>query len=394
MGKGALLVVNVYLARTLGVANYGMLALAQSIASCLWIAADMGINLYGIREIAKSKARAEEIINPLFTVRILSGLVVSSMYVVCIFICKMPSLQRLTFLGCGAYVITYSCYTDWVLKGFERFRFSAYGSLVTAAAFLVGTVVFVRSNGDVGKASFVWATSYFCGSLSLMYFVQTRLGVKFRPVFNVSVWLLHIRESKFFMFSGILMVLYQNLPIYLLGILLDSHVVGLFAAPYRVILSVSTASMLVTAAFYPVFSELATKDKFLFIETHRLLQKIMVAFGLPGALLGTLFSKEIIGLLFGSDYHGSILIFRMLIWVVPMSLFRYSYGTVLLTAGLQKQHNLVALIGLISATAIGTIIVPKMQIVGGAVTVVISEGVMIGAMLIISRKVLRKVGLG
>jgi O-antigen/teichoic acid export membrane protein len=152
--------------------------------------------------------------------------------------------------------------------------------------------------------------------------------------------------------------------------------------------------MLVTAAFYPVFSELATKDKFLFIETHRLLQKIMVAFGLPGALLGTLFSKEIIGLLFGSDYHGSILIFRMLIWVVPMSLFRYSYGTVLLTAGLQKQHNLVALIGLISATAIGTIIVPKMQIVGGAVTVVISEGVMIGAMLIISRKVLRKVGLG
>ena len=66
VGKGIFFITNIYLARTLGVENFGLFTLAQTITFYLWLAVDLGTSMYGIREIAKNKEHAEDIINPLF----------------------------------------------------------------------------------------------------------------------------------------------------------------------------------------------------------------------------------------------------------------------------------------------------------------------------------------
>lgn len=70
IAKCVFFITTIYLARTLGVSNFGLFTLAQTITLYFWLAVDLGINMYGIREIAKDKENAEKIINPLLTLRI------------------------------------------------------------------------------------------------------------------------------------------------------------------------------------------------------------------------------------------------------------------------------------------------------------------------------------
>ena len=165
VGKGVFFVTNIYLARTLGVSNFGLFTLAQTLTLYFWLAVDLGTSMYGIREIAKYKNGAEEIINSLLTLRITMSLIVFAIYTVFLFFFDMPVMKKLVFAGAGLYLITYSFYTDWVLKGLEKFRYIAFGSFVSSAIFFGGAVYLVRSCEDVVLASFVWDISYFFGSL-------------------------------------------------------------------------------------------------------------------------------------------------------------------------------------------------------------------------------------
>ncbi len=389
-GKGVFFFTNVYLARTLGVSNYGLFTLAQTITYYFWLAVDLGTNMYGIREIAKNKERAAEIVNPLLTLRITAGIIVFSLYTLLSFLFDITTLQKFTFIGCGFYLLTYSFYPDWIFKGIEKFKYIAFGSFISSIIFLVGVFLFVKGNQDVIKASFIWSLSYFWGSLSLIYFLLKKMRIIYRPCFNIKIWILHIRESIFFTISGTLMVIYQYLPLILLGTFYTSYEVGIFSASYKVITMACSAGFLIPIAFYPVFSELYEKDKIKFKNNHKNFQRIMLTLGVLFGCVGTFFGYNIIKLLFGYQYIESVKVFRILIWVVPLYFLRYTYGTVLLATGFQKWHNLASLIGVVFMGILGLFFIPKLGAVGGAWSIIIAEIFMISAMSIISKKTFLK----
>jgi len=342
VGKGIFFITNIYLARTLGVENFGLFTLAQTITFYFWLAVDLGTNMYGIREIAKDKEHehAEDIINPLLTLRVTAGLIVFSLYTLSLFFLDMPTTKKLVFTGCGLYLITYAFYSDWILKGLEKFKYIAFGSFVSSMVFLMGTIYLVKGSRDVISASFVWSISRFFGSLSLLYFLYRKLGIRYRPCLNFKACFSHLRESIYFTISGSLMVIYHYLPILFLSLFFTNHEVGLFAAPFRVILTIGTAGFLLPSAFYPLLSEAFNKDRNQFRISHKYLQMIMLTLGLSIGIVGAIFAKEIVMLLLGNQYLGSINVFKIVIWLIPLYFIRYSYGSVLLATGFQRWHSL------------------------------------------------------
>lgn len=342
VGRGVFFATNIYLARTLGVVNFGLFTLAQTITLYFWLAVDLGTNMYGIREIARHKDNAEEIINPLLTLRITAGLIVFSLYTASLFFFDMPVTKKLVFAGAGLYLITYSFYTGWVLKGLEKFKYIVFGNLISSIVFLAGVILFVRGGENIVMACTIWAISYMFGSLSLLIFVFRKLGINYKPSINLKIWLHHLRESIHFTFSGSLMALYQYLPILLLGIYFSSYEVGLFSAPYRIVIAVCGTGFLLSMSFYPVFSELYHKDIVQFRRTHKKFQLIMITLGVPAAIIGTIFAEEIIKLSLGNQYIESTAIFKILIWLVPLYFLRFSYGSLLGATGKQFLYTPIA----------------------------------------------------
>lgn len=384
IGKGIFFISNIYLARTLGVDTFGVFTLAMTITYCFWLAVDLGSNMYGIREISKDKVNVDKIVNPLLTLRITAGIFMFLIYSCALYFIDIPVINKLTFAGCALYLLTYALYSDWVLKGLEKFKYIAVGNLVSSVAFLIGAISFVRGSEKVVYAAFAWSLSYLLGSISLMYFLFKKFDIKFKLSFDVKTWLIHLKESIYFTLSGGLMMIYHYLPVLLIAIYCDNHELGVFSAPYRLVIVVGSAGFLLPMAVYPIFSELFVRDKSLFHRTHRKFQIIMAGLGLPVAVIGMIFSERIIEILFGKQYHESIVVLKILVWLVPLLFLRYTYGSVLLATGYHRQQYLAAASGVIGMFFFGLIFVHKAAAVGGALAFLIAEVIMLVSMAVLS----------
>ncbi|MBW7956519.1 MAG: flippase [Deltaproteobacteria bacterium] len=388
--KSVIFITNVHLARVLGVSNFGVFSVAQIITLYLWVLADVGIGLYGIREIARRRDGAEAIANPLITLRIVSGLAFFLIYSAVIFMIEMPFDARLVYMCSGLYLLTNSFYPDWVLKGLEKFKFIALGSFVTSGVFLVSIFLFVNSTDDTARAALLSSLSFLFGSMILILSLKRITGISFRPSFNFRMWYHHVRESIFFTISGFFYLLYIFLPVLILQFLLSSFEVGLFSAPYRIVLAACTAGYLIPTAFYPVLSEHFISDKNAFFTTQRRLRSLMLAIGAPIGAAGTIWGSALVMFLFGSQYEESVGIFTVLIWLVPLIFLRYSYCNVFSAAGLQRLHNLITMLGVLFISALGPAFVISRGVVGAAEAMIISEALTITVMAYAFHKRLKK----
>ncbi len=388
--RGIYFVTNLYLARTLGVADFGLFTLAQSLTFYFWIAVDLGTSLYGIREIAKQKEKAEELINPLLTLRITAGLIAFAIFTASIFLIDMPASTKLVFIASSLYLVTYSFNTDWVLKGLEKFKYIVIGNLISSIVYFTGVILFVRGNKYVATACLVWAISFLFGNLALAVFVSRKFGIKYRPSVNLKIWTFHLRESIHFTSSGSLTALYQYLPILLISIYLSSYELGLFSAPYRIVMAAGSAGSLLPMSFYPVFSDLYHTDIRKFHSTYKMFQIVLMITGLLAAVIGTLFADEIIKLLLGQQYLNSTAVFKILVWMIPLYFLGFTYGTVLLATGFQKYYNIASLVGVICTITVGLYLIPGFSVIGGSCVALAAEAAVVGAMLVISRYTFKK----
>jgi len=385
VGKGVFFFTNIYLARALGVENFGLFTIAQTLTLYFWLAVDMGMNMYGIREIAKRKHDPSGLISQLLTLRLTAGVVVFALYAVNVVL--FVGEHKNIFLASGVYLLTYAFYTDCVLKGLEKFKLIAFGSIISSAIFFAGIIVLVRTQSDVAVAALIWSISFFFGSMFLFYIVVQRLGLVLRPDFRLRVWMLHIKESIFFTLSGSLMMLYQYLPIFLLGILYSAHEVGIFSAPYKVIFAVCSLGFYVPMAFYPVMSEQFHIDSDGFIVSYKRLRFIMLAMGLPAGAAGTFFATRMVTLLFGADYIESVLVFKMLSWLVPMYFLRYSYGITMNAMDGQRLRCAASAVCVVVMLTIGTALTFIYGLPGCVIGLMLSE---IALIIFLGRQVNRK----
>jgi O-antigen/teichoic acid export membrane protein len=342
--------------------------------------------MYAIREIAKDKPNASQLVGPLLSIRLTAGLVAISIYSLCLLLVDMESLRKLTFLGCGLYLAVYALYTDWVLKGLEKVAYLAAGTLVSSVFFLGGTLFLVKGSGDVATASFVWSLSYLPGAILVLYCLQKRVGIRIRLSLHPREWWSHIKGSIWFALSHGLMIVYQNLPVVLLGGISTSHDVGIYASAYRIILTAYGASYLIYVASYPVLSDTYANDRQRFKKVFLRLVAMLLSLSGGAGIVCTLFAPQIIALLLGDQYRESVAIFRILIWLLPLFLIRDSVWTVLSIQNSFMGFVRITLAGILALSMGGFIMVRQYGTVGVASAFLAVEVFCVGMLLTTAKR--------
>lgn len=371
--RSVFFVTTIYLTRILGVGHFGSFAFAQVVTSYLLLGVNLGLNLYGVREIARDKANAEPLIRELLTIRVAAGVLVFLVYISVLFFIQLTPLEKMTYTGCGIYILAFSLYPDWVFKGYEKFRTIMIGSVISSLSYLTGVFFLVKRGDDVAIAAYVWSLSSLAGSAALLVVLYRHFKIAFIPSFHFRNWLGHLRHSIFFTVSNIITTLGANLPLLFLSVFHTTYQVGLYAAPMRIVGSISTLGMFLPMAFYPVLSEKYASNRTSFLRTHRALFLIMFTSGLCASLIGTVWSSSIILFFFGSAYGDSILVFRVIVWLIFVQFVRSAFGYSLFAMGLQRYQVLSASTALVLHLALGLLLVPVYGIRGGAAASLAAE---------------------
>jgi O-antigen/teichoic acid export membrane protein len=336
--KGLFFIGTIYLARHLGVENFGLFTLAQITICYIWIGADLGTYTYGIREISRNRGNFGKTFDALLTIKIVFGLIFFLMYsvTICYFLTDLEWMQKLTYIGCGLYLITYAFYIDWFFRGLEKFDILVWVSFVSSLLFLIIVFILVERPNDAFIAGFGWSVSFLVGGITFFLIARFKLKLEYRPIISFAQWKHHLKQSLPFAIAGGLSMLYNYIPVFSVNYFGTKYDVGLFAAAYRIISLLSAPGYYIAGAVFPVTSDLYISEREQFNRAGR---RLLVVNGILGGLivvLGLILGDEVITFLYGNEYLESKFLLEILIYLIPLQYMRYRFTALICATEYQK----------------------------------------------------------
>jgi len=344
---------NILIARFLGAADFGIVALARETARYAALPSDLGIATYGQAEAARCPTdKLAELADEIVPARAVMGIAIYSLFALfCIW--RLQNRTTMTvFLVSGIFVISETLRADWLFRGRERFDLVVAARAAEALSFLAIVVIVGSRPHAVVFDSIGWSASeLLMASIWLMLLPKT-VGrrVTLRP--NFHGWIRHAADAIYVPIAVALMWGGWLILMWLVAWTGSRHEVGILAAPYGLTMSCVNMGIMLVMGFFPTSATLP-RDSELFAEVRRGLTSAMLILSIPIATVGSIIAQPLILFLFGPAYHESVTPLLLLIWLAPLSLVRAAYGYTLVSSGLQRVFPLGPVVAFAVTVAFG-----------------------------------------
>ena len=323
--------------RYLPVKQYGEYAFVVALVTSIMALTHFGIPQVMIREVAKDKANAGHYLGTSIILRTsLSFIAASALIVIIQFMDLSNLIVAAIFIAMvSEFFLTFSILSTAVFRAYEKMKYEPLVALISSIVLFGNVATFIYL--DMG---FIWlfialALANFVQVAVAIYIVLTKFVI---PTFRVDKTLF----MNFFIDSsviGIGMFFYLNL--FRINILMlkwfgTTEEVAFFHAPHNLILQLQALPFAVISALFPVFSRLFRDDPAEMVDVYEKVFKYLFIFSFLFAMCFSLFSKEVIEIIFGSKYLQSVIILTILAWaIIPLSMDMY-FNAVLIAVNKQK----------------------------------------------------------
>lgn len=306
-----------YIARTLGVNNMGIVEFTNNIVAYFLLFASLGINTLGIREIAKVKNDTNELnkcFSSLLFINIFYTLISLCIYFILIFVVDKFLEYKILFLIGSFQIISTTFMVEWLFKGLENFKYIAFRNFAIKIIYIVLVFCLIRESEDyvlyflltVGSV-IVNAVVNILYSKRFVFFSLKMVSLKF-----------YLKSTLFLGLYSLLTSMYTTFNVAFLGFVSTSTEVGYYATALKVYIIIMGLYTAFTTVMMPRGSALLAEGKR--NEFNLLIKKsfeTLYTLCFPLIIFCTILSPQIINLLAGENFSGSILPMRT---VMPLLL--------------------------------------------------------------------------
>ncbi|MGQ0640163.1 MAG: oligosaccharide flippase family protein, partial [Gemmatimonadaceae bacterium] len=353
----------VYLARTLGPALFGSIALATAVLLYLTQLADAGVELVGMPLVARARERVDEVVAPIFGARIVFALMLMALTIP-LSLLVLPKPDAFLLAGLSLTLPLAAASTRWIHLGLERTGWIAVAR--TAGEVLTLMLVLALVRDATGLGFFPLATFAGQALLALLLILSLRpLGIRLpvrldwqaaRPTFERS------RHLVAFTLLGLILF---NFNLVFIGLVRGRAEAGLYSAAYTII---AFGANLIVAFAHTVMPTLARLDAD--VETrNRVFQRSVLqafAIALPAGVGAALIADQILGTVFGADFEGGVGALRILAWYLPLAAVRELPVVALVAAGQERALLRVNSLSAVANVLLAIVAVPALGLVGAA----------------------------
>ena len=364
----------VIVAKYLGAEKYGQLAFALSMATLFAVLVDFGLGIFTIREVARKKELAQKYINGIFTLRaVLSIGFLILMVVVAAISNKGTLVTALVFLA-SLYMVfnhfTQAC--NAIFRAYERMKYEAVGKFVFALVLLGGGLIFVQQGHSLIYFGWAYAIAMF---ITLLYslFVIRKFFVPISIQIDISFWKYLLKQSWPFALSFIFISVYYFVGTVMLGFMGQDREVGWYNAGYKIIFFIMLFAQVLGGVIFPVISRYYQQafDRLRGFLSN--FMKFIIAIAIPLGVGGTILGGEIIELIFGKDFLGGVVAFKILIWTAVAVYLSIMYANALQAFDRQKVYVKAVGIGAAVNVVMNLVLIPVFSLNGAAIATLLSE---------------------
>lgn len=336
---------SIRMARLLQPEGYGFYNLMMVQAGIFSIIAVYGLKLVIVRYVARNKSDSKYVFHISNQIRLVTTLLaVLGLLAYNILMSKTPIAPLLLFL-LSLYLLFQSFWDsiESIAFGNERMEASGYVNLLFTGLWVIAVYAIPKVSFSIN----ILFTTYILVQISKTFSYYIWLKKKILTVSNPPDLhpdinhLFFIRQSNYYFLLAIFSAVQIQFPILLLNQNSTLDQVGIFNLGTRILSPLSMVLGMALTSIYPSLSRLALENKELFTKRIKNLINVMVIIGVWACICFTLFSREVVLLLYGKAYLGSAKVMLIQCWFTLLYGIFCTIGTVL--SSFDKQRTLAIL---------------------------------------------------
>jgi len=357
--------------RYLTVEDFGGYTLAFSLLAFFYPVVDMGLNTIAAREASRDPGKVHSLLSEVICLKVILAVVGFFLILGLVNMLGYPLAIRHLIL-----VASFSLFNT-VLGSFEvilivshRLFWLALSQVFSSIVFLV----FIYGVMALGmRTSALIAVQIFSVTLSYVIVLLATRG-SFRPTMPTRPGLAAIfKQSLPQGIASLVTAYYFNIDVIMLSKLMDESAVAYYGSACRLLAFMIFIPHAMMMSLFPLLTRARLQGKKDFSAIFTFSFYLLMLIAIPVAVWATLYSQQIIELVYTSTYHPAVSAFRLLVWAGVGIFASHLAGYTLVVADRQKYGMLISAFALVANVSLNFWLIPAYGIDGAAVATVITE---------------------
>ena len=371
-----------FTARYLGTFNFGLISSALSAIGIFGVFCDLGLGYYAIQTFSRDHDLTSKYFGTAFILRIILSIITFIAYVIFTYVSGFEGNAFGVMLVVGVYMF-FNSLTTFYYSLYQSNEEMHYQTIVNTV-YIVGVFVIELLCIYMGL-NVVWIAAAYPFAMIITFALGSFIKVKHYPRFTYDFSREFISElvlnSIPFGITSVFTSIYFWIASVILTFMSGSIAVGLFSSSQKIILVLSGLFALISNAVFPIMSQLFVDDRDKLNDLYKKMLKYMLIITVPVAIGSSIYSSDIIFIVFGAEYMEASLCLSVLVWAVIFTFLSGTTSTLLHAINKQFLVTKVAMVGAIVSVIFNVVLISLFSYVGASITSVITEFVVFVLML-------------
>lgn len=374
--KSLLFFVAIILARYLGKSDYGRFVYALSFVNLFTFFWDFGIGRLITRDVATNRSNASAIFSPKFKFQIFSclvGMVLLWLYTL-LFETKGLEAYLILIFGISTALNQLSNSFRTVFVAFERAEYETFFNLILRSSLLIAILSVTYMGLGLIWISLIILFFSLINLIGSWAFVERKF---FRFQFRerrTNFWPI-VKDCFPIAITIAFTTFYLQINKILLLKLKGEEATGIYGAIDVIVMTFLIISNSLVLATFPVISKENRINRENSFHIYKGMFKVLTLLGLPIAVGGMLLNKEIVLLIYGTDFFESSEVLKILIWLTPIIFLTNFTGSCLIAIEKQSQLAYICGFNALFNLSLNLILIPSFGYLGAAMASIATEGV-------------------
>jgi len=359
-------ILGIFIARTLGATNYGLIGFAISFTGLFSILSELGLHFIVIREINQNQ-NAKNDLGALLWLKLFLGFLTFSIIIGCSFFIKNTEVRPLIIIFAAVTSLSsITLFFTAIFRALQKMEYVALTELIQTIILFVGGFLVIFLNPIVTLVAYAYLLSSLL-SVFVVVIIAKHLSMLPRPILNLKIAKKYLSLSWPLALSTIFTTIYVQIDSVMMGLWKMITEVGWYQAAYKIINIVVVPGGIIKTVFFPAISLAYKEKKGYFQKNINIFFNTLMFLAFPISVGGFLLSHDIILFIYGKKFLPSALSLKILIISVIPILFIMLTDSIFIA--IRRQKIIIYATGLTALLNItlNFILIPKYSLYGAAI---------------------------
>lgn len=367
------IIVSIFFIRYLGPENYGILSFAQSYVMLFIPLISLGMDSILVRDLVNSNEKRDEILGTSFILKITGGFALIIVVLISVFVMENDQITNIimVIIALGLFFQTFNV-IDIYFQSKVQSKFIAVANIIALSATNALIIILIILEAELIFFAIVVSSSNILSSLGYLFFYYYK-GLDIRKWrYNVEIAKGLLKDSWPLILSSIAITVHIHIDRVMIGDFLTKTDVGIYSVPSNIVIYLSFIPVIITNSLFPAVIESKKSGEKTYLSRLQKLLDMLIWMGVSIGIVFSVFSYDIIHLLYGKEFIASSIILSILIWEKAFTFFSIAASKYIIIENITKINLYRTLIGVSLNIILNLILIPAFGSLGAAIASILS----------------------